>query len=96
MFERHGALQRELLAALSAVLRPGGVLVYSTCSTEQEETEDVVSHFCRTHREWTRESVAPCLPLPAHAFVTDAGALSTLGNECSMDGFYAARLRKGS
>jgi 16S rRNA (cytosine967-C5)-methyltransferase len=41
-----------------------------------------------------RESVAPWLPTTALSFVTITGALSTMGNECGMDGFYAARLRK--
>lgn len=94
MFERHRQLQRDLLTGVSAVLRPGGVLVYSTCSTEWEETEAVVGWFCEAHPEWTRESVAPWLPPAALPFVTVRGALSTMGNDCGMDGFYAARLRK--
>lgn len=96
MFVRHQTLQRELLDAVSAVLRPGGVLVYSTCSTEPEETEGVVEHFCHLHKEWTRESVAPWLPSAALPFLTAQGALSTMGNQCGMDGFYAARIRKVS
>lgn len=93
-FHRHQRLQRELLESLAPVLRPGGVLVYSTCSTEQEETEDVVGRFCDAHRDWTRESVAPWLPSTALSYVTARGALSTMGNDCGMDGFFAARLRK--
>ena len=96
IFSRHHNLQREILDAVSAVLRPGGVLVYSTCSTEPEETEDVVTHFCQVHSEWRRESAAPWLPGTALPFVTAHGALSTMGNKCGMDGFYAARLRKVS
>lgn len=96
MFARHQILQKEILEAVSAVLRPGGVLVYSTCSTEPEETEEVVEHFCHIHTEWMRESVAPWLPSTALPFVTAHGALSTMGNDCGMDGFYAARLRKVS
>jgi 16S rRNA (cytosine967-C5)-methyltransferase len=96
MFARHHMLQRQLLDAVSVVLRPGGVLVYSTCSTEPEETEDVVKQFCDLNRDWTRESIAPWLPPTALSFVTAQGALSTMGNECGMDGFYAARIRKVS
>jgi len=91
---RHQALQRQILEAVAPCLRPGGVLVYSTCSTEPEENEDVIERFCRTHAEFQRESVVPWLPTEAQGFVTEQGALSTVGNRFSMDGFYAARLRK--
>jgi 16S rRNA (cytosine967-C5)-methyltransferase len=96
MFARHHNLQKKILDAVAAVLRPGGVLVYSTCSTEREETEEVIQQFCRAHSGWMRESVAPWLPSTALPFVTAEGALSTMGNRLGMDGFYAARLRKNS
>jgi 16S rRNA (cytosine967-C5)-methyltransferase len=96
LLARHHRLQTQILDAAASVLRPGGVLVYSTCSTEQEETEDVVAQFCRDHSGWVRESVAPWLPPAARSFVTAHGALSTIGNRFGMDGFYAARLRKVS
>jgi 16S rRNA (cytosine967-C5)-methyltransferase len=91
---RHQALQCQILEAVAPCLRPGGVLVYSTCSTEPEENEDVIGRFCRAHAEFQRESVHPWLPTAAQRFVTEQGALSTMPNCFSMDGFYAARLRK--
>jgi len=91
---RHQALQCQILEAVVPRLRPGGVLVYSTCSTEPEENEEVIERFCRTHSEFKRESVVPWLPPTAQGFVTEHGAFSTMGNRFSMDGFYAARLRK--
>ncbi len=93
-FTRHQKLQVQILESVAPCLRPGGVLVYSTCSTETEETEEVVNRFCETSPGWTRESVAPWLPSAAHRFVTAQGALSTLCNSFGMDGFYAVRLRK--
>ena len=93
-FARHQKLQAEILASVASCLRPGGVLVYSVCSTETEETEGVVTPFCEAYPGWMRESVAPWLPSTALPFITICGALSTMGNECGMDGFYAARLRK--
>ncbi len=94
MFVRHQTLQTEILERAATVLRPGGVLVYSTCSTEPEETEAVIVRFCQNHAEWVRESVVPWLPAAALPFVTAQGALSTMGNTFGMDGFYAVRLRK--
>lgn len=94
MFARHHRHQTQILDAAASVLRPGGVLVYSTCSTEREETEDVIESVCRLSPGWVRESVEPWLPSPALSLVTAQGALSTMGNRFGMDGFYAARLRK--
>jgi len=93
-FTRHQKLQEQILESVARILRPGGVLVYSTCSTETEETEEVVSRFCEASPGWTREAVAPWLPPAALQFVTARGALSTLCNSVGMDGFYAVRLRK--
>ena len=91
---RHQTLQCQILESVVSCLRPSGVLVYSTCSTEPEENEDVIERFCRAHAEFRRESVVSWLPPVAQGFVTEQGALSTVGNPFSMDGFYAARLRK--
>jgi 16S rRNA (cytosine967-C5)-methyltransferase len=90
----HHRLQRDILNAIAPRLRPGGVLVYSTCSTEPEENEQVVEEFCRVHAEFRRESVAPWLPLSAVGLLTERGELSTMVNRFSMDGFFAARFRK--
>lgn len=96
IFARHQILQGQILEAVAPCLRPGGVLVYSTCSTEPEETEEVVSRFCKAYPGWMRESVAPWLPPTARSFMTEQGALSTMCNRVGMDGFYAVRLRNMS
>ncbi|HBH79506.1 MAG TPA: hypothetical protein DDY39_06730 [Nitrospira sp.] len=95
-FARHQILQGQILESVAPCLRPGGVLVYSTCSAEPEETEEVVSRFCKAYPGWMRESVAPWLPPTALPFVTEQGALSTMCNRVGMDGFYAVRLRNMS
>lgn len=92
--DRHHQIQSRLLEAVSRLLRAGGRLVYSTCSTEPEENEQVIDGFCRTHHEFHREHVGSWLPPAALPLITSQGDLSTMGNAFSMDGFYAARLRK--
>ena len=92
--ERHHSLQVQILGSVAPCLRPGGVLVYSTCSTEPEENEAVIEEFCSAHADFRRESVASWLPPGAQDFLTERGDFSTTGNRYSMDGFYAARLRK--
>jgi 16S rRNA (cytosine967-C5)-methyltransferase len=91
---RHQRLQTELLSAARELLRPGGWLVYSTCSTEPEENEEVVERFCRAHPEFQRETVAPCLPPTGLSFLTNRGEFSTVDNHEGMDVFFAARLKK--
>jgi 16S rRNA (cytosine967-C5)-methyltransferase len=93
-FERHHRLQVQILESVAPRLRPSGVLVYSTCSTEPEENEAVIEQFLRAHAEFQRESVAAWLPAEARDLLTERGDLSTSGNCYSMDGFYAARLKK--
>lgn len=50
---RHAAQQRDLLDLAEEWVRPGGRLVYSTCSLEREENDDVVAAFIRKHPEWS-------------------------------------------
>ena len=90
----HRQMQVELLAVTSRLLRPGGVLVYSTCSIEPEETESIIDEFCQAHHQFQRESIAPWLPPAGLPFVTPRGDLSTMANSNRMDLFFAARVRR--
>jgi 16S rRNA (cytosine967-C5)-methyltransferase len=89
---RFAAKQRAILDAVGPLLKPGGVLVYSTCSTEREENEERVEAFLRTHAGWQVEDLRGVLPAAASSLVTPQGYLSTLGNPFDMDHFFAARL----
>jgi 16S rRNA (cytosine967-C5)-methyltransferase len=93
-FPLHQKRQLCLLEAVSRLLRPGGCMVYSTCSTEPEETSAVIRQFLSKHAEFRREPLAAFLPEAGRALVTDAGDVTTALNPFSMDGFFAARLRK--
>jgi 16S rRNA (cytosine967-C5)-methyltransferase len=95
--ERLARIQHRLLERAVAVLRPGGTLVYSTCTVLPEENAAVVDAILSGGHGLHR--VAPGasgedrekLLLP---FVDEAGDLRTLPHRHGMDGFYAARLRK--
>lgn len=58
-FARHAERQRELLHAAIRSLRPGGRVVYSTCSLEPEENEDVVTTVLAENRNARQLSIAP-------------------------------------
>ncbi|MFQ3577432.1 MAG: 16S rRNA (cytosine(967)-C(5))-methyltransferase RsmB, partial [Verrucomicrobiia bacterium] len=49
------AIQDQLLEAVAPFLKPGGCLVYSTCSLEPEENEECVERFLATHSGWLLE-----------------------------------------
>ncbi|HKW85885.1 MAG TPA: hypothetical protein VJM82_02345, partial [Nitrospiraceae bacterium] len=94
LLAHHQAAQIQMLEQVSRLLRPGGVLVYSTCSTEPDENEDVIERFCKTHAEFRRESVSSWLPPTARVLLNAQGDLSTMFSPYPMDAFFAARLRK--
>jgi len=90
----HGKRQSGILERVAPYLRTGGVLVYSACSTEPEETTQVVSRFCQDHPEFCRESTARWLPPHAHSLTNPDGDFFTSSFRYNMDGFFAARLRR--
>jgi 16S rRNA (cytosine967-C5)-methyltransferase len=84
--------QALLLEGAAAAVRPGGLLVYATCSLEPEENEEQVARFLMTHPEFRR---APSATVPAECLSSD-GDLVLLPHQHRTDGAYAARLRRAS
>lgn len=85
-------LQTKQLAILknaSKVVRPGGVLVYSTCSLEMDENEGVIARFLEVSREF--RLAGPAVP---DAFVTPEGFARTWPQRDGMDGFFIARMTR--
>ena len=64
--ERLHTLQLDLLKRAALKLKPGGVLVYSTCSLEPEENQEVVQAFLRKHKNFKLESERQLLPFADH------------------------------
>ena len=60
--KRLAALQTNLLVVAAELTKPGGVLVYSTCSLESEENERVVEQFLGGHPEFTLETTRSSVP----------------------------------
>jgi len=89
---RLATLQRELLAGVAPLVRPGGTLVYAVCTITREETDDVVRAFLGTERGFALD---PLDGLPA-ALVGPDGCMRTLPHRHGLDGFFAARFRLDS
>lgn len=94
-FEEMAARQRRLLEAALQTAAPGGVVVYSTCSTEPEETQAVLEGVLKERRDWRRRDVRAFLPHPALAERVEEGCLVLAPGDFGMDGFFIARLEQG-
>ena len=85
--------QCDILEKASSLVRPGGVLVYATCSILQEENQQVVCDFLKKHADFVRE---PIEHLPEFSMMSQdiKEDLILLPYKERTDGFYAVRLRR--
>jgi len=92
---RLSGLQAKILERVANYLKPGGVLVYSTCTLAREENELVVEAFLAQHKQFELEDAARYL-LAASKHMVRGGYFQALPHRDNTDGFFAARLRKVS
>jgi len=87
---RMADLQREMLEAVAPRVRPGGLLVYSTCTLEPEENEMQIQSFLDRHPEYRVEDTG----VVPGSHRTPEGFLRVLPQATGFDGAFAARLRR--
>jgi len=96
------ALQRRLIERAAALTKPGGTLVYCTCSLEPEEGEHIVADLLAREPSLRHVPITAAEVFGCSEFITKDGDLRTLpchfpdaeSRLAGVDGFYAARLEK--
>jgi 16S rRNA (cytosine967-C5)-methyltransferase len=99
---RMADLQGRMLAHAATLVRPGGLLVYSTCSLEPEEAERQIATFLPVHPDFQRLPIEASEIGAEPTWIAPDGDLRTLpfhltlepADLSGIDGFYAARLRR--
>lgn len=87
-------LQKKILTSVAPLLKPNGVLVYSTCTVDEEENRSVVEAFLSEHPNFERDEAAiKKFPEKLQSYVHD-GEVQLLPHYFGTDGFYIACLRK--
>lgn len=88
------ALQRDLLEAAAQVVRPGGAIVYATCSLEPEENEEQAVRWLAAHPDWALEAATAAAGQVPPVAVTPEGFLRTRPDLHGCDGMFAAKFRR--
>ena len=84
------ALQLQILKNQATYVRPGGVLLYSTCTLVRAENEGVVEAFLKDNHEFALEPLA----LPNVFPKNETGMLTLVPGQYDTDGFFIAKLRR--
>jgi 16S rRNA (cytosine967-C5)-methyltransferase len=83
-------LQLQILGSVAQYVKPGGTLMYSTCTLVYEENEGLVKKFLSAHPEFT---VQP-LDLPPVFPQNETGMLALIPPEFDTDGFFICKMRR--
>ena len=83
-------LQKQILSNQARYVKPGGTMLYSTCTVLRRENEDVVAAFLETHSDFYTEP----LELPGEFPENTSGMLTLIPGQHDTDGFFICRLRR--
>lgn len=92
MLAEHVQIQKTLIARFAKLVKPGGRLIYGTCSILREENEGVIEDFLAHHPDFTLTPATPWLGEALAAKVTRGGMLRLFTHRHDTDGFFGAVL----
>lgn len=87
-------IQREILENAAKYVKPGGVLVYSTCTLCKKENEKNVEWFLKNHPDFVTEDITEYLPKELWQETAKEGHITLLPHISKTDGFFIAKLRR--
>lgn len=86
------AVQREILERCGEYVRPGGVLVYVTCTVNKSENEDIIISYLDNHEEYRLGDLSPYLPRGLHPYIRDKGMIQLMAGRDGIPGFFIGRM----
>lgn len=87
-------IQYSILCASSQCVKPGGYLVYSTCTTEYEENEQVVFEFLKQYKDFKICDIKDNVPDELKGAISSDGFLSVYPHTNDIDAFFIAKLTR--
>jgi 16S rRNA (cytosine967-C5)-methyltransferase len=88
------AKQKEIIWEYSRLVRPGGRLVYATCTISREENEEVVQGFIKENTDFSQVPTLEKNPEIFFKFVGEDGFFRSLPHVHNTDGFFGAVMRR--
>ena len=92
--QRLAEIQLAIIRSAAAVLKPGGVLVYSVCTVTREENEEIADAFLKESKNFTISTAADRAPPEVRSVIESDGILRCFPHIHDTDGFFAARFER--
>ena len=86
--------QKAILNCSAGYVKPGGILVYSTCTINKEENDDVIDAFLQKNADFELQNISDLLPKNLKNNNLRNGCIQTYPNINGIDGFFIAKMRK--
>ena len=87
-------IQKEILENAAGYVKPGGVLVYSTCTLCRKENEKNLEWFLKNHPEFETEDITSFLPEKWMTETAKEGHITLMPHKTGTDGFFISRMRR--
>lgn len=87
-------IQRQILENGAQYVKPGGILMYSTCTLCKKENEKNVEWFLKNHPEFMGEDITEFLPQEIWQETAKKGYITLLPHRTNTDGFFIAKMKR--